>query len=136
MRTGRKTSRRRRAFSPTTGGPTSGRAAQFAQLQDDARPVNGPVWPVGPPAQERSRRYDENPHLAGTRERATRMAGRGRPEIGNKVEVRLGDLRNEVKAFQEREGIRKEADAIRRLIELGLNRDLASRAAQDEGDES
>jgi hypothetical protein len=49
------------------------------------------------------------------------MAGRGRPEIGGVVTVRLGSLKDEVDAWAKEQGV-KQAEAIRMLIEIGLNR--------------
>ena len=63
------------------------------------------------------------------------MPGPGRPAIGGKTFVRLGELKAEVEEYAKREGL-KEGEAIRRLIELGLNRDAATRPAPGEGDES
>lgn len=54
------------------------------------------------------------------------MAGRGRPEIGGVVTVRLGGLKEEIDAWAKEQGV-KQAEAIRMLIEIGLNRDAVRR---------
>jgi metal-responsive CopG/Arc/MetJ family transcriptional regulator len=44
----------------------------------------------------------------------------GRPEIGEPINIRLGDLLSRVDAFAEREQISR-AEAIRRLVAAGLD---------------
>ena len=56
------------------------------------------------------------------------MAGqRGRPEIGGHTHVRLGDLADKVEEWAAERGLKK-GEAIRLLIQLGLDRSRASAA--------
>jgi len=59
--------------------------------------------------------------------------GPGRPEIGNPVQVRLGDLLERVDAYAAEQG-RTRADALRELIGRGLSRHVEPHRSEATGD--